>query len=515
VRPPRGRPGVCVSGAVAVLAWLTLAPVIPTHGGTPRTRTPGSILNSATADSAALADSIRADSLAAEQDIRRAFAADSAASAAFAVNPDSLRALDALALAALADTARVRYEAGAGLDFTNEQFYEDLFDSSLVAQRIGQQRVSTPETRTAALFDAAFAGTRDGRRARYELRPSASFGDLLQRAGFDGVWRQRFGVWNELVLAPGAEFRHDETFGRDLEESRAGMSARLLRTLSDAATVAEGGMGGEWLHARGAGAEYLPSRNSGFVSAALERGALGGPDWRAEYVFRVRTFPDSVERNHLEHGWDARWRRELGGGWALAFDGDGERRGTLRPAPTTRDNFLRNRVAAELSREPFTGWRLRARGEVEEMRYDTEDTTLFENDTATRAWLLFGGSPRSGNWSLSAGPRAELESSDDPVESYRELAGRVELEWLRPGTWWTWTPEAGRRRYDLRASAASDAVNALHSSYTFVELGLIGDQRLAGAMRLRAFATGRLERHDDPSQDSRSLYISCELRRLF
>jgi hypothetical protein len=38
---------------------------------------------------------------------------------------------------------------------------------------------------------------------------------------------------------------------------------------------------------------------------------------------------------------------------------------------------------------------------------------------------------------------------------------------------------------------------------------------MAGALRLRAFVTGRLERHDDSSQDSRSLYISCELRRLF
>jgi hypothetical protein len=434
-------------------------------------------------------------------------------SLAFAPPGDSLGTATPV-LPALDDTLGLRLEAGPGVDVTNEQFYEDLFDSSIVARRIGRQLVSMPETRSALLVDGTLAGTRDARRARHETHLSVSLGDRLQRGALDAAWRQSLGPWTQLSLLPRFEVRHDRTFGRDLDETRAGILARVRRTLPDDATVLELAGGGDLLRASGQGAEFLLDRNSGTVSGAIGRDAWGGDEWRGGYTFNVRTFPDSVERNHLEHAWEGRWRHGLSPRWALVLDSDGARRSTIERAPTSRDNFWQGRVALELSHEPLGGWGARMRGEGELLHYDIEDTTVFENERTARAEALLRWSAPAGQWTIGVGPRGEVFSiRRDPGEDYREIAGTAELEWLTGHVWWNVTPVAGWRAYrDVRGP---DDLPALHSSFAFLELGVFGDQFVAPRTKLRLFGNVRAERHTDASQDARSLYFSCELRRLF
>ncbi len=47
----------------------------------------------------------------------------------------------------------------------------------------------------------------------------------------------------------------------------------------------------------------------------------------------------------------------------------------------------------------------------------------------------------------------------------------------------------------------------MRTSFTWVELALIGDQPLTGALRLRVSGTGRLETHRARTEDARSLYF--------
>ena len=128
---------------------------------------------------------------------------------------------------------------------------------------------------------------------------------------------------------------------------------------------------------------------------------------------------------------------------------------------------------------------------------------LLRRDFSGRAWL-------------AAGPRAELLTAPwNPAERYREWGASLEVEFLDDGRWWLLGPAAGRRGYEVSEVGSSTEPNAIHSSYLFAELQVLADQALPGHWRLRLTANGRSEKHDDPSQDARSLYFSLDLRRLF
>ena len=406
------------------------------------------------------------------------------------------------------DTMGVRLEVGASTDVTNEQFYEDAFVDSIA---LGRRIVSSPETWVAGVVFASLTGTRGLQATQYQIDNELSLGDKTRRNVFGATWRSQLSPEWRLHLAPRLEYRHDKTFDRDLEEFRGSLSSRVRRSLGlMEETFAELGTTGEFLRSSGQGADFLLDRNAGKVSVAVDRTPLLGSEWRVGYSLAAREFPDSSERNHFEHGWEGRWKHDFEGRGSVAIETDGARRVTMEPPPTSRDQFWDLQGAVEGELRPSINGSVRARVAVEALQYDQEDTTVFFNYQIVRARVM----PRleRNSWSVSLGPRGEiLTSRSEPSEEYREAGGALEVEFAGAGAWWSLTPAGGWRDY---TDSTQDGA-ALHSSYAFYELGVLGDQPIPGGMRLRLFGSGRYESHVDPSHDARSLYFSIDLRRSF
>jgi len=432
--------------------------------------------------------------------------------AAAGAPPDS--SLPVSHVRAAPDTSRWRVEAGVGADVTNEQFYEDAYLADTTA--FGRRLVSTPEARYAGLLDMRLEGTRARRAVRYQLHHALSLGDLLQRGLLDLDRDHDFGSDWRLHFAPRVELRHDRTFGRNLTEAREGATARLRHLVRGEDTFAEVGLGGDFLRTWGQGADFILDRNAGSVSLALDHLGLEPGEWRLAWRLVARSFPDSCERSHLEHGWEARWRRMTGGGHVLDLETTGARRATFAVAPTTRDRFWEGRAALDLELWSLATWSWRTRVEGELLRYDREDSLLY---LGTRVLRLRTGPRLHGvaGWSLGLAACGErLECPRDPGEEYAEAGGELAFEWLGRRGWWSLAPAAGWREY-LGASggAALATLPDLHSSFAFYELALFGDQPLPGSLRLRLSGTGRAEVHGDGTDDARSLYFSVDVRRLF
>jgi hypothetical protein len=409
--------------------------------------------------------------------------------------------------APVADSLAVRVETGVGVDFTNEQFYEDAFIDTTFLQR---QLVNTPESRVAGLLSLIVAGTRAQRTTSYELRNIVSLGDKLQRALFELAWRQDYDPTWRWSLDPRFEYRHDRTFDRDLEETRASLGSKLRHTLGTE-TVAELGALADLLRSSGEGEEFVLDRNAlgGFVS--LDHFGLTSPEWRLAYRFTGRVFPDSSERDHFEHGWDARIGQTLSGGHTVSMETEGVRRQTVRIVPTSRDNFWDVGAATEGSLRLTSITELRLRVEGEAFRYDIEDSVLFFNYELGRARLDLRRAFEHG-LAFALGPRIErLSSKLAPAEAYWEMAGELGLDFFGRSSWLNLTPAAGWREYDALAATVINEVPGVHSSYAFYELAAFVDQALPAALRVRGIGSVRTELHTDSAQNATSAYVSCQL----
>ncbi len=489
-----GRRGVTVwlAGCIALLAW-TWAPAVTM---------------AADADSSAVADTTGAlqDSLRTGPDASGdSLSARPPSRPAQAVEDDR----EAEAGWVARDTSGFHLEIGARTDITNESYYEDAFvDTTFLGRRL----VDTPEQRYASVLAAMLTGTRGARAAQYQLQSEVSYGDLLQR-GYAGLhWRSPLGPGWSLHLGPSAEYRHDRTFSRKLEEWRAALVGRARKSFDDGLTGAEIGLRGDLLRASGPGADFLLDRNSAGVSAGLDHLGVLGSEWRIAYALTGRSFPDSAERDHLEHLWEGRYRwASSNGGPAVTLEGLGSRRVTMREVPTSRDNFWDAELSLEARLGGTSHWPVVMRVGGERFHYDLEDSTLFFDYDVVRAQAVLRWEP-DVHWALSAGPRAEALGADlNPGEGYQEIAAAIAAEYLGAGSWWSVEPVAGWRDYD-ETPAAGPGTPPLHSSYAFYELNLIADQPLPGRFRLRVLAALRWESHVDAAQDARSVYVTSELR---
>lgn len=408
------------------------------------------------------------------------------------------------------DSLRFRIEAGGSADYTNERFYETFDDSTF-----RREAVDSPERRYAGVLLFALDGTRQGGATTFQMLQELSLGDRLTRDALGLLWRSDFTPEDRLTLDPRLEYRRDRTLDRDLEEFRANAGIRYRRQFLESSRSLHLGLRGESVRSSGAGSEFVLDRDAGVASAAIEQLGLDGLEWRAGYQLAARMFPDSALRDHFEHAWEARLRSAPVASWSWQLESTGERRVTMDPAPTSRDNFWQGRTALEVERRGEGPWGFRGRMEGEALHYEVADSTLYFDYQTLR---LTAG-PRWGGlatWTLWLSPRVEaLFAADNPGEEYLESALALEVEGLFHGTWWSLVPAAGWRAYGDDPIAAQQGLDSPRSSYGFLELGAFGDQALPGNLRLRCLANARLESHDDDSQDASSLYFSLDLRKIF
>ena len=186
----------------------------------------------------------------------------------------------------------------------------------------------------------------------------------------------------------------------------------------------------------------------------------------------ARSFPDSSERSHLEHGWEGRWRYVTDEGHAFAIETAGARRATLAAAPTTRDRFWEGSGALELELWSMATWSWRTRLEGELLRYDREDSLLYLGTRVLRGRT----GPRlqgAAGWSLRLAARGErLQSPRDPGEEYVETGGELAFEWFGRRGWWSLAPAAGWREYPGASDgSASVSLSGIHSSFAFLRTG--------------------------------------------
>lgn len=419
-----------------------------------------------------------------------------------------LAARPGTAVALPADSLRVRGEFGLASDVSNEIFYEDSYTDTTF---LGRRLRSTPETKNAAVGLVELAGSRSS--LAYRAVQELSYGDRVQRGALSLFLRSEASPDWKLSFDPRAELRHDETFGRDLHELRAGGTARARRLLGDGESALELGGATDFLRSSGSGSRYVLDRNAGGGHVQLSRAGFSGPEWRVRYGLDARAFPDSIQRDHLEQRAELGFRADGVGGLSLTTELAASRRTTLHDAPTSRDRFSEGRAEIQWSTPPAHAATWIARVELQATAYDDPDSALYFDYQTYRARV----GPRleiGSGASLWFGPHAEWLRAGLESENYAEFGGTVEWEGLWGGAWWSLVPSAGWRDYPDTRSAGGDGTFS-HSPYAFYEAQCIGDQPLPGRMRLRAIATGRIESHVDHSQDARSLYLSVDVRRLF
>ena len=410
------------------------------------------------------------------------------------------------------DTTRFRFEFGAVSDVTNERYYETGFDDTTFT---GRRLAGSPEYRNAGVAAFDWTGARVGG-ARLQWRQEAVAGDHLLRSysRLELTAEPREG-WQARVI-PELDLRRDRSFGSDRRELRFRPEARVRAVSLDRRDTWDMTLGGDWSRTSGTSDVLTLDRNAGRIAARWARAPLESP-WELELGVGadLRTFPDSSVRDHLEPRGTLTFRHLLPSAGSATLDLELDHRSPQHATSSTQDRFWNGR--ADLS--AFVPFRDHLTAEwlssLEGYRYANPDTSVyFDYHTLALRPAVRWSLPR--DWALRAGPRVEwLGAPQVATERYREVALVVEVERLHGRDWWSFSPTIGQRRYERSTATVSLDDPAVHSSYLFLEGECFADLGLPVGLRLRVTGSGRVERHEDDSQDATSLYLALDLRRGF
>ncbi len=190
-------------------------------------------------------------------------------------------------------------------------------------------------------------------------------------------------------------------------------------------------------------------------------------------------------------------------------------RSTLHETASSRDRFALFESQADWILRMGLHHALQVQADVERTRFAEPDSVLdFDYDVlrASGRWTWQIGSANH----VSAGTRWEwLEAPWNPVERYREAALTMEFERFTLGSWIVLSPALLWRRYEVTSTGSGFDLQLAHSHFDGVELFTMLEQAIPGGMRIRSTGVGRMEWHRSSSDDSRSLYFSLDVRRLF
>jgi hypothetical protein len=180
--------------------------------------------------------------------------------------------------------------------------------------------------------------------------------------------------------------------------------------------------------------------------------------------------------------------------------------------PTTRDNFWLRQAGLEAALRLSERWSASARLEWEDTGFDAADPTYFDYSVARARWA--GRYQPTPFTSVELAPHLEwLRAPLQRAEEFGEGGAEVEMAWIGARSYVSLSPAGGRREY--RGAAGDAVVPVSHSDYLFVELNGLLDFPFGGGVRVRGAGSVRWEEHDEDDDDSRSLYFSLDLRRIF
>jgi hypothetical protein len=427
--------------------------------------------------------------------------------------PAAARAQDSLAV----DSLRVTNELGLVSDYTNQVWYEQTFDSTVVTGRVS---VADPRARVVAeavtrvlgakgpflldawnTFGVGNTVLREAARARGTARVSETW-----RARLDG----------EL------DARRDDTFDTRREDRRAALGASALWTSPVRATAGRVFARTEGLRSARGTLALFPDYDWRQVGLELDRfGVLGHAS--AVYAYGTRSFPDTSVRDYREHtlALDGRW--SLSDPLRLELNAYAERRSAQRDS-AVGDRF--RSADAELGLVVRRGEmlefgpRLRVRGQA----FDRPTPTFFDawiwryaavvrflpdelSRLEFRPEVEFLRTPHFGG--LPEGATRE-DRNAVANEEYDQLGLACEAERIGTVHWWWGTLTGGHRKYVDDGADPNDLSS--RTSFWWVEVSAFGERRLTERLRLRASADARSEFHRLSSDDLVSLDLALDLR---
>lgn len=418
-------------------------------------------------------------------------------------------------VAPAADSTSVRVEVGTATEVSNEQYYESSIDDTTF---LGRRLLDAPETRLAAVALLDLHRTFGNGRWLVRFAPDASVGDEAVRAAASATIRGQAGDRLRVSLEPRAEYRRDDGFGFARRDWRASVVARARRPDLDESGALRVTAGSEIVRSLEGADGFVLSGHSARAAVGYSRTPLFGSDWDLEYGLVARAYRDSTDRDHLEHRLLASLRGGAGGPFDFQLVAEGERRHATRNVTGSRDRYLRLDGEAGAGIAMGGAWALRPAARLEWVRHDQPDSVVDFDYTVARAQLALAREIGAG-WRVSGGVRSEwLVAPWSPAEEYGEVAAVTEFERFTGSSMWSLAPAAGRRAYARSATAAAPGglfAPLLHSDFRFVDVTALLDQPLPARLRLRVTGVARAEWHDLDAHDARSLYFSCDVRRLF
>jgi hypothetical protein len=415
------------------------------------------------------------------------------------------------------DSLRVTNEIGLVSDYTNQIFYEQTFDSTVVTGRVA---VADPRARVVAEAVTRVFGARG--RVRFDVQNAFGAGPTVLRDALRATGTVALSSAFRARLEGEFDGRKDDTFDTRRQDGRIAGGASLLWTSEDRATAARAFGRAEALRSKAGTLVLFPDYDHRQVGLELDRFGLLGHG-SLVYAYGTRAFPDTAARDYREHTLALDGRASVTDAVRLELNAFAERR------VARRDSAVGDRFAGadgELGLVVRRGETLEygPRARVRGQSFDAPTPTFFDAwiwryafvlrrlpDVLTRLELRpeveflstphFGGLPGTA----SAEDRRAVAN-----EEYDQLALTAEAERLGGATWWWGTLAGGHRRYLDDGEGPNDL--SARSSFWYAEASAYADRKLSERLRLRATADVRREFHRIAADDLTSLDLSLDLR---
>ena len=415
------------------------------------------------------------------------------------------------------DSLRVTTEVGLVSDYTNQIFYEQTFDSTVVTGRV---TVSDARARIVGEAVSRLFGAQG--RMQFDVWNTFGAGPTVLRDAARASGTAALSSAFRARLEGEFDARRDDTFDTRREDRRTAGGGSVLWSTPDHATAARAFGRLEGLRSAAGTLVLFPDYDFRQVGLEVDRfGILGHVS--ALYAYGTRAFPDTSARDYREHtlALDGRW--SVSDPVRLEFTSFGERR-IARADSAVGDRFYAADAEIGLVARAGEKFEYGPRARIHGQSFDAPTPTFFNAWIYRYAFLArwlpdilsrielrpeveflrtphFGGLPEG----------ATLEDKNAVAnEEYDQLGLTAEAERLGKDTWWWGTLAGGHRRYVDDGADPNDLSS--RTSFWYAETWGYAERRLTERLRIRATADLRMEFHRLNADDLTSLDLTLDLR---